>query len=143
MLVNGRKVAGILLETVTSPQGGMEALILGLGVNVESHPEETPFPATNLRAEGAPRETDEAALLEAFARHFLAWVRRWLDDGFAPVRRRWLSRAVGLGEPVEVRLGGETASGVFRDIDAHGALVLETPEGEERRIAAGDVYLGG
>ena len=143
VLVNGKKVAGLLLEAETGPDGALAALVLGLGVNVAHHPEETTFPATNLRAEGAGGDVDEVSVLEAFARHFLTWVNHWLDEGFAPVRDRWLKRAVGVGEQVEARLVHETVTGTFRDIDETGALVLETPDGGQRRIAAGDIYLAG
>lgn len=143
VLVNDKKVAGLLLEAETEPDGGLAALILGLGVNVAHHPEETPFPASNLRAEGAGADVDEVSVLEAFARHFLTWVNRWLDEGFAPVRDRWLKRAIGVGEQVEARLAHETLTGTFREIDETGALVLELTEGEQRRIAAGDVYFAG
>lgn len=142
VLVNGRKAAGILLESQTAPDGGLEALILGVGVNIEHYPEDTPFPATSLRAEGAGGDITPAMLLEAFARHFQSWVNRWLDDGFGPVRRTWLAWASGLGEAIEVRLPNATRRGRFRDLDAQGQLVLETADGRTERISVGDVFFG-
>jgi BirA family biotin operon repressor/biotin-[acetyl-CoA-carboxylase] ligase len=140
VLFNGRKGAGILLESRMSPDGGLEWLVLGVGVNVRSFPEGTSYPATSLHFEGAPPELSEVDLLEAFARHFLAWVNRWLDDGFSPVRQAWLRHARGLGDKVQVRLPNETLSGTFKDLDEQGTLLLELPGGEVRKIAAGDVY---
>ena len=140
VLFNGRKGAGILLESRMSPSGGMDWLVLGLGVNVTSFPEDATFPATSLRFEGAPSTLSEVDLLEAFARHFLTWINRWLEDGFAPIRETWLRHAHGLGEAIEVRLPGETLSGRFRDLDDSGALLLELADGRIRPIAAGDVY---
>ena len=142
VLFNRRKGAGILLESRMSPAGGLEWLVLGLGVNVASFPEDAGFAATSLRFEGAPPDVDEVDLLEAFARHFLTWVNRWLEDGFGPIRETWMHHAQGLGEPIEVHLPGETLSGTFRDLDESGALLLEQPDGQVRSVAAGDVHFG-
>jgi BirA family biotin operon repressor/biotin-[acetyl-CoA-carboxylase] ligase len=138
VLVGGRKVAGLLLESVTDQDGGLDALILGVGVNLDSAPEGTAYPATCLAAEGG-RDVGVADLLQAWARHFLTRVNRWTDEGFAPIRTAWLNRAKGQGEPIEVRLPERTVTGTFRDLDDSGALLLDTPAGAER-ITAGDVF---
>jgi len=137
ILLNEKKVAGILLETETGDCGVPEWVVLGLGVNVAVFPGDTDFPATSFRAENwAATETD---CLEAFTRHFLKWTNTWLESGFAPVRKNWLWRCQGIGEEIEVRLENETLTGVFKDLDEDGALLLETPDGE-RKISAGDVF---
>jgi len=144
LLFNGRKGAGILLELALKPDGAekgqLDWLVVGIGVNVTSYPEDTAFPATSLRFEGATAEVTDAAVLEAFARHLMAWVDRWLEGGFGPVRRVWLSHAAGLGEEIEVRLPKETLSGTFKDLDEEGGLLLGLTDGSERRITAGDVF---
>jgi len=139
VLVHDRKAAGLLLESKSTAGGVLEWLILGIGVNILSHPEETRFPATNLIFEGAGPDVNELRLLEAVARHFLTWVNRWTDDGFAPIRRAWLSHAHGLGEEIEIRLAKETLRGTFRDLDESGALILELPDSSRRVVTAGDV----
>jgi BirA family biotin operon repressor/biotin-[acetyl-CoA-carboxylase] ligase len=141
LLLNGRKAAGILLESRSEPDGTLDCLILGLGVNLQHFPEDTSFPATSLRFEGAT-EVEAVALIEAFSRYFMNWVNRWLEDGFAPVRRVWLHHAHGLGEEIEVRLPRETLTGTFKDLDERGVLVLELPDGARREISAGDVHFG-
>lgn len=143
VLLNGRKVAGILLESSARADGDLDWLIVGVGVNVRSHPDKTAFPATHLHFEGTPREVSEVEMLQAFARHFLAWANRWLDDGFAPVRLAWLRHAHALGQAIEVRLPRETVSGTFHDLDDRGALVLDVPGAGRRAITAGDVFFGG
>lgn len=141
VLVNDRKVAGILLETVIDSDGGLQALLLGMGVNVKSYPEATRFPATSLAFEGAPPEVDETAVLEAFSRHFLNWTNRWLEEGFPPVRANWLHRAKGQGERIAVHLPTKTLRGVFHDLDGDGALCLQSGEhGDVQRIHVGDVF---
>ncbi len=139
VLLNGSKVAGILLESATRSDGALDWLVLGLGLNVASYPSESRFPATSLRAEGS--ETLEVSdILENFSRYFLTWVNRWLDGGFAPIRKAWMHYAYALGEQIEVRLGEEIVAGRFVDLDADGALVLETDDGARRTLHFGDVF---
>lgn len=134
VLVAGRKASGILLESET----GSGWLVLGVGLNVAHAPEGTETPATSLSAAGATEATVEA-VLERFARGFLLWANRWVEDGFAPIRAAWLRRAQGLGEAIEVRLPHERLRGTFADLDDSGALVLETAAGR-RLVAAGEVF---
>lgn len=143
VLLNGRKGAGILLEAKGDAAGQLEWLVIGVGVNVTFFPTDTRLAATSLHFEGCSAEVSAVDLLEAFARHLLAWVNTWLDCGFAPVRQAWLRHAQGLGEAIEVRLPRETLTGTFEDLDADGTLALRLANGSLRHIAAGDVYLPG
>jgi BirA family biotin operon repressor/biotin-[acetyl-CoA-carboxylase] ligase len=141
ILLNDRKVAGILLEAEISGGPGdgniPEWVILGLGVNVGVFPGDTDFPATSFRAENLGATVIDC--LNDFARHFLKWTNTWREDGFAPIRKNWLWRCHGLGEQIEVRLESETLTGVFTDLDEDGALLLKTGQGM-RKITAGDVF---
>jgi BirA family biotin operon repressor/biotin-[acetyl-CoA-carboxylase] ligase len=143
VLLNGRKAAGILLESKGDAAQQLEWLVIGVGVNVNSFPTETRLPATSLHFEGCPAAVSAVDLLEAFGRHMLSWINVWLDEGFAPVRETWLRHAQGLGQEIEVRLPQESLHGVFSDLDPEGTLVLQRPDGTTRRIAAGEVYLPG
>ncbi len=138
LLANGQKLAGILLESETSASDRVDFVVVGIGVNIVSAPEDAEFPATSLMANGIAGVTP-AILLEAFVRHFADWARRWREEGFAPVRAAWLAAASGLGENVHVRLELSTLFGRFHDLDDDGALVLDSPEGR-RRISAGAVF---
>jgi BirA family transcriptional regulator, biotin operon repressor / biotin---[acetyl-CoA-carboxylase] ligase len=140
VLLNGRKIAGILLESESGRDGGLDWLVLGVGVNITSHPPETERPATSLRDEGAGAATPEL-VLEGFARSLLVWTNRWLEGGFGPIRAAWLRRASGVGEMIRVRLDREELVGRFAELDHDGALLLDTAAGR-RRVTAGDVFLG-
>lgn len=146
VLLGESKVAGILIETESalqaSPGAPLEWMVLGLGVNVQRYPEDTEFPATSLREEGAGDVTVER-LLESFSLYFLDWVNRWMEDGFAPIRAEWKERGLGIGRKIRVRLPRETLRGKFIDLDTDGALLLQPEQGGEvRRITAGDVFFG-
>lgn len=136
VLVDGRKIAGILLESAAG-RDGVDWLVAGIGVNIASHPDGTETPATSLAALGAEAEVETvlAALLPALH----AWVGRWEREGFEPLRWAWLERAEGLGHAIGVRLERESFTGRFVDLDRDGALLVETEAGP-RRIAAGEVF---
>jgi BirA family biotin operon repressor/biotin-[acetyl-CoA-carboxylase] ligase len=139
ILVGGEKSAGILLEMIETPTG--PALVLGIGVNMVSKPEGLPFKATRLLDHGLkapPGPEDFARALDA---NFWAHYEIWQTRGFAPVRKAWLERSAGLGGEITARLPNETVSGLFKDIDETGALVLHSESGK-RIISAGDVYFG-
>ncbi len=135
VLVEGRKIAGILLESAGGDR--LEWLVLGLGVNLASHPQETDPPATSLGAEGVA--VTPQALLADLCASLLVWRRRWLEEGFAPVRAAWLARAGGLDGPLRIEVGRDTLAGTFLGLDETGALVLGLPDGGRRSVAAGEV----
>jgi BirA family transcriptional regulator, biotin operon repressor / biotin---[acetyl-CoA-carboxylase] ligase len=134
LLIDGGKASGILLEA----QPGF--VVLGIGVNIASHPVDTPYPATALVAAGAAPIAPQA-LLERLLTAFAPLYDSWERAGFASLLPAWRRRAAGLGEAIEVRLERETLSGTFLDLEPDGTLRLGLSDGTERRIAAGDVYL--
>jgi BirA family biotin operon repressor/biotin-[acetyl-CoA-carboxylase] ligase len=139
VLLNGRKIAGCLLESQASAGERLAWLVIGLGINVVSFPADVEFPATSLAAEGAVALAVEAirdSYLAAFARR--RW--QWRHEGFAPVRAAWLGMAVGLGKDIRVRLERETLAGRFSALDADGGLVLALSDGSERVVTAGDIF---
>ena len=133
VLADGRKIAGILLES-----SGSETLAIGVGVNLVSAPHGTEFPAISLRDVAATAPEPEMAL-SRLAGRMHAWYEVWRERGFAPLKRAWLARAFGLGEPIRARLANEELHGVFETLDDDGALVLRTGQGA-RRVTAGDVF---
>lgn len=135
VLVDGAKLAGLLLETVGADPA--PALVIGFGANVEAAPGDTPYRAARL-ATWAPEATPDR-LLAAYLTRYLAWETRWREGGFAALRPHWLARAHGQGGPVTVALGAETVAGRFADLDPSGRLVLDTVAGR-RLVSAGDVH---
>ena len=142
VLLDGRKLAGILLES--TGHGGSVTLVVGIGVNL-AH-----APAPDLLEPGAVApialaETgiavDPEAMLDRLAPAFAARDARLVTDGFGPIRDAWLSRAAHRGAPVTARLPGEAVTGIFAGMDESGALVLETRTGR-RVIYAADIYFG-
>ena len=139
VLANGRKIAGILLESAS--QGGEPPnwLAIGIGVNLACHPEGLEYAATSLAELGVAVPTADDALLH-LAASFAKWYEIWRGDGFAAIRDAWLARAAGLGSRILARLSHEEASGVFEGIDENGALLLRESAARVRAIPAGEIF---
>lgn len=140
VLIDGKKMSGILLESRVTGEGRLDWVVLGIGLNVANAPDLEEYATISLRAAGAP-ELSLELVLQTLAEYIAAWRARWTKEGFAPLRATWLERAAALGEEVELRLPRESLRGTFRDLDEQGALVLELPDRSLRSVSAGEVNL--
>jgi biotin-(acetyl-CoA carboxylase) ligase len=140
--------AGIAGGVRAQPIEGTAKIVIGVEVALRGAPGGETALGTMLGAQGAPgafnpgsrpeRTTlyDEGCgdiammdLLEAFARHFLSWVHRWLNEGFEPLRASWQARAHQPGEEVTVAIGGHALRGAFSGLDDTGAMTVDTKAG--------------
>lgn len=140
VLVGRAKLAGILPEALAGPDGNCAALVLGIGVNLAAHPEDVGRPTTSLAALGLSPPAPEA-FLEALAARLGSHLATWRARGFGALRDAWLARAVGLGQPVELEVGGLVHSGRLADLGSDGAILLESPAGCLERFTAGELLL--
>lgn len=137
VLLNGGKVAGILLEAA-SPM-----LAIGIGVNLIAAPpadavEPGALQPVSLLAETGFRITPPA-FLDALAPAFAAREVAFRTEGFAPIRAAWLDHAARLGTMITARTGQATHEGLFTGIDADGNLILNMATGPVA-IPAADVF---
>ena len=137
VLLNQRKVAGILLEV--QPKGEHLWLIIGIGVNVASIPEGVHFPAEALN-HVAQGDVSLDGIMIGLAGAFDQWLTVWRQEGFPSIREAWLKRAARINMDIRVQLPHETLTGTFEGLDPTGALRLALPTGKERLITAGDVF---
>jgi BirA family biotin operon repressor/biotin-[acetyl-CoA-carboxylase] ligase len=140
VLLNGAKIAGILLEAVTRP-GAATSVVIGIGVNVLHKPDGVPYPVTSLAENKA--DVDAETLFTALADAWVDQESLWNDGrGFAAVRDLWLERAAGLGAPIAVKIGSDVFRGTFETIDDEGRLIVRAGDGSSRAISAGEVHFG-
>ena len=134
LLVAGAKLSGILLERIG------DAVVVGFGVNLADHPDETARPAINMGMLGGV--PDPARFLETLARSFARWLEVWRAEGVAPIRERWLAAAHPPGTALSTHTAsGAWVEGLFEGLDESGALRLRLPDGTSQVIHAGDVFL--
>lgn len=129
LLLNGAKLAGILLER----EG--DAVVIGFGANLAHHPDLPDRPATSLATAGAAPAPD--VVLEILAETFARWLARWRSEGLTPIRTSWCAAA----HPIGTALSTPEGEGLFDGLDETGALRLRLADGSVRVIHAGDVFL--
>ncbi len=138
LLLNGGKLAGILLETL-----GPGRLAIGIGVNLRETPgadavEQGAFPPVSLASATGVAVSPED-FLAVLAPAYAARESRFAAFGFAPIREAWLGRAARLGDTITARTGKAETTGVFETVDEAGRLVLSTPRGRQA-ISAAEVF---
>lgn len=142
VLLNGGKVAGILLESLGAAQG-VAHLAIGIGVNLAQAPQATDLPEGAVRPVSLAEETGTLIgpeeFLDALAAEYARLETQFQTYGFEPIRTAWLARAARLGETVTARTGTTETTGRFDTVDANGNLILTTPKGRQA-IAAADVF---
>ena len=144
VLMDGRKIAGLLLEAKPG------RVLIGIGINIVSHPDGGNIPATHLleHLEGTARDGIAASpnkaenLLQILAEEFEKSFRHHLAYGFSATRAAWTALAPAIPGPVTVRLPNETFAGQAQSLLENGALRVVTDNGTIRDVHAGDVFFG-
>jgi BirA family biotin operon repressor/biotin-[acetyl-CoA-carboxylase] ligase len=140
VLIGGAKCAGILPESRSRAGGERIVAVIGIGINLASHPTGLGRAATDLAVHGV--RLTPAAMLACLSDAMARWLAVWnCGAGFARVRTGWLAAAGDAGESLIVDTGVAQISGRFVDLDAGGALVLRDAAGVLRTLTFGDVSL--
>lgn len=137
LMVGGRKLAGLLIET--EPVGARLAFaVIGIGINVRQgeddfSPEVRGLATSLYLATGQLyRRADLlVALLNAFA--------KWLGRPFSEARESWVASSLTLGQRVALTTLRGTRYGQAVGLDASGALLLRDDSGEVELVTAGDM----
>jgi BirA family biotin operon repressor/biotin-[acetyl-CoA-carboxylase] ligase len=137
VLLNGGKVAGILLESIG------DHLIIGIGVNLAFAPDPSEVEDRALRpmslARDAQMDVAPEVFLDVLAGEYAILEDQFTIHGFAPIRRAWLAHAAKLGEVITARTMRDETTGTFEDVDENGNLILRTGAGR-LAITAAEVF---
>lgn len=133
VLVKGRKICGILSETVP---GG---LVIGIGLNVNmettGHIDQ---PATSLLIESGKRY-DCAQVLPKLLDKLAPRLDAWQAHGFAGIRNDWESRIPAMGKPIRVRDGADYREGILAGFGEDGELLLRNPDSTLSALWSGEL----
>lgn len=141
ILVNGRKIAGILTE-LQSDQDYTRFLVIGVGINVNHQPRdlEGPFryPATSVALE-CGRTTNRKDLLVQFLARFENQYDLYLQEGFSAFLPRMELLSAVLGKRIRVLVGNREIRGRAAAFSPEGGLRVWDESGNEETIWAGDI----
>ena len=140
VLINGKKVCGILAEMKTVGKN-VEFVVIGIGLNINM-PQSDFTPPLEQIATSLCQETGKFMDRVEVTARLLAKIgdcyELFLTDGIGPIREKWLSHSQLLEKFVEVSFGAEVYRGKVTGMDEGGALIIRGEKGERRQIIAGD-----
>lgn len=142
IVLSGRKLGGVLLESFRTDTCDYPWVAVGVGINIDSYPPRTEFPATCLKEAGVELVSAKI-VLSRFIHHFIERYDDWNNKGFAVIRKDWLLAAWNLKEKIFARLSDSEIEGIFEGIDINGSLILKLDSGKKQTILAADVYAAG
>ena len=141
LLLNGKKICGILLETRNF--GTVSALVIGIGVNLLSSPNLDKNQNIIIKPGSILGETgiklDPIDFSELIADQYALRENQFRTMGFSKIREIWMERATKLGKRIIARTPNVEYHGIFDSVDEKGQLILIT-NGEKKKIAAAEIF---
>ena len=133
ILLDGAKLAGVLIDSSLAPAGTVDWVVIGIGVNIAQAPD-VPGRGTACLAQAGV-----SVAPEELARSITAQIDRWRAAPFFCVKDGWLRRGHPVGTALRVHNGAEMIQGVFAGLSEDGKLRLEG----QADSASGDVEIAG
>ena len=119
MLLDGAKLAGILIDTAVTPEGRLDWVVIGIGVNLAEAPSLPDRATTCLARHGV------TVLPAELASRLMAALDHWAAQTLPTIRAAWLARAHPAGTPLRVQLGSHVIEGAFDGLAEDGSLLLQ------------------
>ncbi len=150
LVVNGRKVSGILCEMALKPEGGLDYVVMGIGINLyhKEFPEDIRDTATSLCLNWDEKDLIyENTVRESLEEGIVAAWERYLDifekEGFKALREEYEDKCLSIGRTIKVLdpKGDYIARGL--GVDEDGGLVVEKEDGKIETIRSGEVSVRG
>ena len=147
--LDGRKLAGILIETVVGADRAIpRGLVIGIGINVNGDPAELERIDPEVRGRVASLRMvsgalwDREVLLAAVAGRLIEWMRGGMDaTSWRRVAGSWRARCDTLGRRVALQSGVRRIEGMALDLDDRGALIVRTDTGQLQSVTGGEVTI--
>lgn len=143
ILIKGKKCTGILTE-LQSDADGIQALIIGIGLNVNQ--EQTDFDkaiqdiATSLKIESG-KHVSRQEMVRSILFYLEQYTDLYIEQGFGILKVLWESYSSTIGSKVRARLPKETLEGIAEGITDDGVLQLRTADGKLHAIYSADIEM--
>ncbi len=131
LLFGGAKLAGVLIDSALAPDGTLDWVVIGIGVNLAE------APALPDRLTACLADSGIQVAPAALAERLMALLDRWGAQDLAVIRAAWLARAHPAGTPLRVQQGDQVLEGSFDGLAPDGRLILNG----QPLAAFGDVFL--
>ncbi len=140
VLLQGRKLAGILLE-MSGESSGPYHVVIGVGMNVNMADDEAvidqPWIAIN---QALARPLSRNQIVGVVLHHLLLVIQAFQSGGLEQFMEEWQQADLYAGQSVAIQIGGDMVVGESQGIDASGAIVVKV-DGVMRRFHSGDISL--
>jgi len=138
LLSGGKKIGGILTELTHTYDNDLRIVVgAGINVNQSTFPSELNTTASSLYI-ATGKELNRITLLHSIL-YEIELVYNSVEADPDSIVERWKSHCTMFGKPVQVIEGKKVKTGICKDIDREGALLIEDKKGTINRIIAGDV----
>jgi BirA family biotin operon repressor/biotin-[acetyl-CoA-carboxylase] ligase len=140
LLVNGKKVAGILTE-MSAELGRLHAVVLGVGINVNhiEMPAELKRTATSLRIE-SQKPWSRVQICIALLKEFERYYHLLLESGSAAIAERWEAASTyAKGKRIRILSAEAECLATTMGLDSSGALRARYDDGHEEALVAGEI----
>lgn len=139
LILNNKKLGGILIETAFT--NNLKRIIIGIGLNVNQRffPEEIHETATSLLLE-TEKEYDKDLLLSGLLNSIDQMYLRLLENDYLYYLEDWKKRCNHFGKKVTFERGTKIISGIAKDLSDDGSLVIEI-DGKENKLISGEIIL--
>ncbi|MEZ4360225.1 MAG: biotin--[acetyl-CoA-carboxylase] ligase [Kofleriaceae bacterium] len=137
VLIEGRKVAGILVESQSRGER-LDLVIAGIGVNLSTTPSAALAPHATALAEHLSAPVEREVFLAALLPVVEHWIDRYVASGLLGILATWHSY---MDEHLHARaqIGGARVLGRMEGLDEQGALLLRDEHGVLHHVFAGEV----
>ncbi|MBN2538756.1 MAG: biotin--[acetyl-CoA-carboxylase] ligase, partial [Deltaproteobacteria bacterium] len=143
ILAGGRKISGILTEMKIRGRN-VDFVVVGIGINVNMEADDFQQELLGISTSLKEQTSESVSRLELTAHLYgllEKWYRIFIDEGFLPVRDRWMEYSDLIGKTIEVTDRGVVQKGICRGIDNKGVLLLSDEKNRTRQILSGDVRI--
>ena len=133
--LGGKKICGILVEAISDFAAGVtKSLVIGVGVNVTT----AVFPDLPQAGALGTADLDRNRLIAEIVRELLAVTEDLRDASYLADYRAW---SMVLGAHITYTENGETREAQALEIDAHGGLLVQHPDGSRKTLQSGEITL--
>ena len=135
ILVNDKKISGILLESRICNNTLQKWMVIGIGINMYKAPEY----ATTIKENNPDFRLSNLELLEKVIHNFNDFRTDYINNGFANIRSAWLETTYHLNSQITVKHLTHTYTGKFLTIDMNGNLIMKQQD-KTIHITSGEIF---